>query len=209
MREQIARHVPPRASRTTTSYPAQQDIEEDDSYYPHRPPSSARRYVTTNGQQVIQQGNRRIVIHDEPPPKRNIHWSLLIVLGMLAMIGLWLGASELAYLWSNHQMDTTYGFPRTYQVDEVVGHGDSSDHPSHFIFENLKGHVIIIEMPGGNVQHARIYSGPTLYSDNAGLIPVTAEFADVNGDGKIDMVLHIQDQLLVFLNDGMQFKPQQ
>jgi hypothetical protein len=42
MREQIVRYVPPRASRTTTSYPFQQDIEEDDSYYPHRPLSSAR-----------------------------------------------------------------------------------------------------------------------------------------------------------------------
>ena len=42
MREQIVRHVPPRASRITTSYPIQQDIEEDDSYDPHRPQSSAR-----------------------------------------------------------------------------------------------------------------------------------------------------------------------
>jgi len=56
--------------------------------------------------------------------------------------------------------------------------------------------------------HARIYSGPTLFSDNGDSIPVTLEFSDVNGDGKIDMIVHIGDQKIVYLNDGTQFKPQ-
>jgi len=28
----------------------------------------------------------------------------------------------------------------------------------------------------------------------------------VNGDGKPDLLLHVQDQTIVFLNDGTQFK---
>ena len=207
MREKTTSHIPPRSSRPVTQdYP----LEEDDSYYPQRMPTSARRYTTTHGERVIQQGNRRIIIHDEPPPrKRNNHWMLYIGIGMLLMLLIWFGFQMLTGWWIQHQADSTYGFPRTYQTDQVVGHSDSTSHPTHFIFENLAGHIIIIELPGGNIAHARIYSGPTLFSDNAGQIPVTAEFTDVNNDGRIDIVLHIQDQRIVYLNDGTQFKPQQ
>jgi hypothetical protein len=198
--------IPARASRTQ-SYP---DIEEDDSFYPQVMPTSTRRYTTTQGQRVIQQGNRRIIIHEEPPPKiRRNHWLLFIAIGMVCMLFIWFGVQMLDVWWIQHQEDSTYGMPRTYQTDQIVGHDDSTNHPTHFIFENLAGHVVIIELPGGNIAHARIYSGPTLYSDNAGLIPVTADFKDVNNDGKIDMIVVIQDQRIVYLNDGTQFKPQQ
>ncbi len=100
-------------------------------------------------------------------------------------------------------------FPRTYQTDQVVGHQDSTDHPSHFIFLNLNGHVLIIELPAGDSSHAKIYQGPTLITDNASSVPVTGEFKDVNGDGKIDMIVHIGDQRIIYLNDGTQFKLQQ
>ena len=195
--------IPQRRSRTQDY-----ELEEDDAYYVTRQPTSAVRYQQP-GQQVIQRGNRRIVIHDEPPPKRGNHWLLHIGIGMLTMLLIWFGVQLFDTWWIQYQADSAYGMPRTYQTDQVVGHSDSTDHPTHFIFENLAGHVVIIELPGGNIAHARIYSGPTLFSDSAGHIPVTAEFTDVNNDGRIDMVLHIQDQRIVYLNDGTQFKPQQ
>src|SRR6266487_4661311 len=43
-----------------------------------------------------------------------------------------------------------YGYPRTYQTDAVVGHGDSLAHPSHFIAINLDGHLEVIELSGGD-----------------------------------------------------------
>ncbi len=107
--------------------------------------------------------------------------------------------------WNNH----VYGNPLTYQTDQVVGHGDSTDHPTHFIAINLNSRITIIEIPGGDTSHARIYSGPTLYSDNGNSIPVTLEFKDVNGDGKVDMIVHIGDKRIIYLNDGTEFKPQQ
>ena len=183
------------------------DLEEDERFYVTRPPSSARRYQTSQ-QQVIQRGNQRLVIHHEPPP-RKFHWSFILGLGMLLALGLWVGASQALAWWNNHQLDSTYGMPRTYQVDQVVGHGDSAAHPTHFIFLNLNGHIDIIELPGGDGTHAKIYTGPTLYSDTASQTPVTADFEDVNGDGKVDMIVHIGDQKIIYLNDGTQFKPQQ
>ena len=155
--------IPSRASRTQ-----EYDLEEDDAYYVTRQPTSAVRY-TQPRQQVIQRGNKRIVIHNEPPPRRNLHWSFILGVGMLLMLALWVLGSYALSWWNNHQFDSTYGMPRTYQTDQVVGHADSTDHPTHFIAVNLNSHITIIEIPGGNSQHARIYSGPTLFSDNGDL----------------------------------------
>lgn len=126
----------------------------------------------------------------------------------ICAIGVLIVGSHVVAWWNDHQLDSTYGMPRTYQVDAVVGHGDSAAHPTHFIFLNLHGHVEIIEIPP-DASRARIYSGPTLFSDNADQTPVTAEFEDVNSDGKIDMIVHIGGQRIVYLNDGTEFKPQQ
>ncbi|HET9921760.1 MAG TPA: hypothetical protein VFQ30_18105 [Ktedonobacteraceae bacterium] len=125
---------------------------------------------------------------------------------MSIMILGWIGLQLLGSWWTNYQLTSTYEYPRIYQTAEVVGHADSTDHPTTFIFENLNRQVLIIEFPGGNFTKARIYKGPYLYSDNADQVPVTAEFKDVNGDGKVDIVLHIGDQRVVFLNTGTEFK---
>jgi hypothetical protein len=195
--------IPQRRSRTQ-----EYDLEEDDAYYVTRQPTSAVRY-TQPRQQVIQRGNKRIIIHNEPPPRRHIHWSLVLGLGMILTLALWVLGSYALSWWNNHQLDSIYGMPRTYQTDQVVGHSDSTGHPTHFIAVNLNATITIIEIPGGDNRHARIYSGPSLFSDNGVSIPVTLEFYDVNGDGKVDMIVHLGDQKIVYLNDGTQFKPQQ
>ncbi len=130
-----------------------------------------------------------------------------IILGMTMMALLAFTLSSIGSWWQMHQEDMTYGRPRTFQIDAVVGHNDSAANPSHFIFLNLNRHVIIIELPGGDSSKARIYNGPTLFGDGQDLTPVTAEFKDANGDGRLDMIVHIQDQTLVYLNDGTQFQP--
>ena len=182
----------------------------DDLDYPEeriRMPTSAVRYVDMRGNQVIQRGRQRLVIHDELPPQRRKHWSLYIGIGMILMVLLFAGLYALSNWWTEHQVDATYGMPRTWQTDQVVGISDSSTHPSHFIFENLAGKVLIIFFPGGDASHARIYIGPRLFTDNADQVPVTGEFKDV-GNGKLDMIVHIGDQRLVYLNTGSDFKPE-
>jgi hypothetical protein len=130
------------------------------------------------------------------------------LLGMVVAVTLILSFSAISNWWQIHQNDMTYGRPRTFQINAVVGHNDSPANPSHFIFINLNRHVVIIELPGGDASHARIYSGPTLFGNGEDLTPVTAEFKDVNGDGKPDMIVMIQDQRLVYINDGTEFRPQ-
>ena len=207
MREQIANHRIQRASRQpiqTNVPPPDEDYDND--AYTQSMPRSAIRYPLGRPY-VYQQGNRRIVVHPEPPPRR-FHWSIFWGLGIVFAIGVLFVGSHVVQWWNDHQLDATYGMPRTYQVDEVVGDGDSAKHPTHFIFLNLNGRVEIIELPP-DPSKAKIYSGPTLYTDNAAQTPVTADFEDVDGDGRVDMIVHIGDQSITYINDGTEFKQQQ
>ena len=140
-------------------------------------------------------------------PRRRVHWLLLVGVGMLVMYALWLAGSWTLNWWQIHQDDVTYGRPRTFQTDAVVGHHDSPSNPSHFIAINLHRHVVIIECPGSDCAHAVLYIGPTLFGDGQDLTPVTLTFRDLNGDSKPDMIVHIQDQRLVFINEDGKFRP--
>lgn len=138
-------------------------------------------------------------------PRRS--WNFLLV-GMGLMIVLLFAGMAVSSWWATYQNDLHYGRPRTYQFDAVVGHEDSASHPTHFILINLHSHIEVIEIPGGDVAHTRIYTGPILYGNGQDLTPVTGTVRDVNGDGKPDLVLTIQNQHFVFLNTGTIFQAQ-
>ncbi len=135
------------------------------------------------------------------------HWSVYVGLAMLVMLVSWIGLSSFASWWQVTQDDWHYGRPRTFQIDYVVGHNDSAANPSHFLALNLQRHVEIIEMPGGDAAKAKIYVGPILIGQGQDLAVVKLSFKDVNGDGKLDMIVSIQDSRFVFINDNGSFRP--
>ena len=184
---------PPRSS-TTTSIPASINVQQP---YPRNNP----RPQMTKGEP------RKNVL------KGKVHWLLPVGIGMIAMLVLWeLGSIALAWGTARYD-DIRYGNPRTYQTDAVVGHGnDSTLHPSHFIAVNLNRQAIVVEFPAGNPAGAESYIVPYyILGPGADQVPVTLEFRDVTGDGKLDMIIHIhlqsQDQTFVFINDGAKFRP--
>ncbi len=206
----------------------------DDDYddrWPPPVPNSARRYqgypVTTAGNPpVLYSGNRKYTLREAPPPvthqpqrqttqphqaqqprPKRIHWLLPVGFVMVTMIAGFIVVSFLLNWWSTYQDDLHYGRPRTYQTDMVVGHADSTAHPSHFIAINVNRHIEVIEFPGGDASKAKIYLVSTLIGDGQDLTPVTLSFRDVNGDGKLDMIVNVQENHSVFLNDQGQFRP--
>jgi len=138
-------------------------------------------------------------------PRRRFHWLFFVGIALLVMLMGYVGFGALGSWWHIHQDDSTYGRPRTFQIDAVVGHHGSSQNPTHFIALNLSRHILIIEIPGGDVSKSLSYSGPTLMGDGQDLVPVTLTFQDVNGDGRLDMLVHIEDQIIVFLNNSTKF----
>ena len=217
-------------ARKQPKYAEEYDVGDDDHLYSTPNPSSARKYRQpiehdTLDDPLLQRGaisRRRShaltsangassrAIARPPTEERLVHRRfplVAILLGMVVMALLAVALSSLTSWWRIHQDDAQYGRPRTFQLDAVVGHNDSAANPTHFIFINLNRHIDIIELPGGDTAHARIYPGPVLFGDGQDLTPVTGEIRDVNGDGKPDIIVHIQDQQLVFINDGTQFRP--
>jgi len=178
----------------------------------------ARKTATNTGLPAVQGARFRTPRTEEEFTKRRrdsypffprfrVHWAVFVGLAMLIMIVGWLALSALGSWWQVTQDDWQYGRPRTYQTNAVVGHSDSAANPSHFIAMNLNRHIIVIEMPGGDPTKARIFDGPTLIGPGQDLVPVTLTFKDVNGDGKIDMVINVQDSHFVFLNENGTFRP--
>jgi hypothetical protein len=217
--------------------PPRYDDVAGDAVYDTRRPTSTRCYqvpVKQGPQALIryhQVPPRSSRTHEQPPmqqpaPRRRSepraaapgllarrdnhlqwHWSVSVGFGMIAILVLFAGGQMVLHWWNATQDNLHYGFPRTYQCDAVVGHHDSPAHPSHFIALNLDGHIEVIEFPGGDASHARVYLVSQLVGANAQETPVTLTFQDVNGDGKPDMLVHFGGETIVFLNDHGAFRP--
>ena len=203
-----------RAGTSDTDDSVQWDEEDwlpDDQTSPARLSTSARRYGASPYDQSRPQTQalvppKRASMHEDTPAKpprvtrpRGRLWFTLIV-GMLAMGALVLILNAAIGWVQAKQLDWTYGYPRTFQVDAVVGHEhDSLAHPSHFIALNLRGQVEVIELPAGDPAHVHLYLGPTVTDES---LPVTLSFADVDHDGRPDLVIHVGESVMVLLNNG-------
>ncbi len=200
----------------TQAYPPDyEDADEPDT----RPPRSGIRYQHTRpaqyrGQTVLPtppEHLRRQRLTGQapgPPPRaprrRSKHWSVYLVTGMATMTALFIGLYSVGTWWQGVQDRWTYGYPRTYQTDAVVGHNyDSRAHPSHFVALNLHGQVEVFELPAGDPTKVRIFLGPILSGAGADQVVVTISFVDIDHDGTPDLVLRYGDSAEVFYNhDG-------
>jgi hypothetical protein len=105
--------------------------------------------------------------------------------------------------------NSTYGYPRTYQTNANVGHGDPHSPTSHFIALNQGGVLEVIELPGGDpaTYPPQIYRVATLTGPGADLVVITVGFGDINGDGKPDMVATYSGTETILFNNGKTFVP--
>jgi hypothetical protein len=200
-----------REPATRYTVPTQVWDEDDEEAEKHinRTPSSARRYTTT-AQRELTPVSQQQPAPPRPQKKRGKQRHPLFYLG-LGMAGALLLSililGPLGSWWSDWRNYTAYGDPRTFQTDAVVGHGDSPAHPSHFLAENLRGEIIVIEFPAGDVSRGRTFLITTLTGPNADRIPVTLAFADLAGDGKPAMLIQFQGQQVVYVNTQGTFRP--
>ncbi len=197
--------IPPRRSATQTSVPAVQAPRKTPGTLGTRGGQAPRYQAPDTDEQYDGYGYSGGTV--AAPRRMRWHWLIFVGLSMFIMVIGWLMFSSLNTWWTNTQNDWQYGRPRTYQVDAVVGHNDSKANPSHFIAINLNRQIIVIEIPGGDASKTRIFNGPTLIGPGQELTPVTLTFQDVNNDGKLDMVINVQDAHFVFLNENGTFKP--
>src|SRR5260221_11072397 len=189
-------------ARVTQAYPPDYEDSDEPS---SRPPRSAMRYQDTlphqyRGQTVLPTSPQRLRRQrltgnapgqqPRPPRQRNNHWSVYLVTGMATMAVLVIGLYSVGSWWQGVQDRWTYGYPRTYQTDAVVGHNhDSRAHPSHFVALNLHGQVEVFELPAGDPTRVRVFLGPILSGAGADQVGATIRFADSDHNGSPDLVL--------------------
>jgi hypothetical protein len=181
--------VPLRASRTQT-----QD---------HRPPKPEPRTMRPQPEPE----RRTTAPRPRPGSLPRLHWLVYVGGAMFIMLIGWMALSAFANWWQMTQDTLHYGYPRTFQLDAVVGHSDSATHPSHFLALNLHGHIRIIEFPGGDVTRAKVYIGPDLLGPGQDLTPVTLSFKDTSGNGKPDMIVTVGTAHYLYRNAGSTFVP--
>lgn len=144
-------------------------------------------------------------VHQERS-RRRLHPLFFVGFILLLAMLLWIGISQ-AVSWGNNELNTLkYGNPRTFQIDQVVGQGDSLLHPSHFLAVNLRGTVTIIEFPAGDSSHARILASTTITGPGADQAVAILRFVDVNHNGRPDMLVDIAGIQSVLINDGTTFR---
>jgi hypothetical protein len=206
--------VTPVAQRASRTRNRQTDVPEEVKEWLRADANELKRGRTTAAPR--QAGTTSKKLPKTPGPKairskRNFwhgaHPLLYLGIGMIFMLALWTLLTIAVSWWNTTWDDIHYGRPRTFQTDAFVGHNESTGTPSHFIAINLNGHVEVIELPGGDGSKARIYLGPQFYGAGDDLIPVTLSFADVNGDHRPDMIIHVQSSRIVFINDQGGFRP--
>lgn len=166
--------------------------------------------VATEVPPWIARASRSKATRSEPAPLRLLSGSRLglvpIGVGMLLMLVIVVAGSSLLGWVQTNWDDLHYGRPRTFQIDAFVGH-ETGRIPSHFVVLNLQGQIDIIELPGGDATHARMYVGPRIYGPGADLVPVTLRFVEGAQPHHPDMLILFQNTQVVFHNAGGTFEP--
>ena len=166
--------------------------------------TSSQRNAVTSSQRAVRYEEEEVPLRSKRERHKRTFMATLII-GMLITVALLVSLALLSSWWQGFQDDVHYGYPRTSHLDAVVGHEDSPSNRTHFIFINLHGHIQVIEIPGGDPAHTRIYTGPTLYGSGQDRIPVTGEI--VKDQGKANLLVHVGSQEFLFVNDGTTFHP--
>jgi len=193
--QQIIRARATANQRAVTVSPDDDDLYDDE--WPPRLPTSARRYQLPSPATAV--------------PRRR-HGMGVGALTAMVLSCVFMGiclATVIPPAWQNWRDSSTYGYPRTYQLNADVGHGDPNHRTSHFIALNNNGILSVLEIPGGDpaTYPPKLYKIATLTGSGADLVVLTMSVADVNGDGKLDLIASYNGTEVILFNDGKGFVP--
>src|SRR5262245_2870604 len=140
-------------------------------------------------------------------PPISFHSIAYIVTALLALLAIYAIMGNVMGWGRSRLDDFRYGTTRTFQTDEIVGHGDGAGTPTHFIAMNLNRQVVVIEVPGGDPSKIRTLTGPYLFGAGEDKTPVLLQLDDINRDGAKDLIVNVKNEAIIYLNRDGQFQP--
>jgi hypothetical protein len=102
--------------------------------------------------------------------------------------------------------DWHYGYPRTMHLVASVGHEAQPGSPTRFIALNLDRQPVVMEIPGGDIDKARILKLPYLFGADEDLTPVRITLGLINGDKLPDLVVNVKDEEVIYINDSGNYR---
>jgi hypothetical protein len=124
---------------------------------------------------------------------------LLLVLGYLLLTPV--------FGWGQRRLDDMrYGFPRTTQLDGLVGHDEVGGESTHLMALNLHGQISILELPGSDPAKTRAIVGPYLVGADGPYVVPHLALQDVSGDGQVDLLLQVREEVVVYMNENGTFR---
>ncbi len=151
----------------------------------------------------VQDMNRRVRVPTLKLSGQPLHRLAYALTAILALTALYLVLSA-TVTWGQARFDDLrYGTPRMFHMSADVGHGGGTGAPSHMIAVNLDRQVMVIDIPGGDMEQVRVLPGPYLFGTGEDMTPVTMHLEDMNRDSHADLILQIKDEEIIYLNrDG-------
>ena len=131
------------------------------------------------------------------------HFLLFVGIGMLCFLALYILWNALVLPWWQGVEDQwQYGTAHITRMDADVGHGGTST----FLAFVLNRQVIIIEAPGGSMEHAKYYRTGTLLGTFSTPPVITLSIADVDNVSDC-LIVHVEGMSadIVLYNNGVDF----
>jgi hypothetical protein len=126
-------------------------------------------------------------------------YMLLLILGYLLLTPV--------FAWGQRRLDDIrYGFPRATQLDAYIGHNEVGGEPTHLIAINLRRQISVLELAGGDPAQLRVLAGPYLIGADSEYVVPHLSLEDATGDGNVDMLLRVRDEVVVYVNDNGTFR---
>lgn len=135
-------------------------------------------------------------------------WLLLAHLLTWALVFVAAGLVFQATLtWGQDRLnDLRYGNPRMAQISGYVGHGNERRMPTQIITLNLDGQVSTLVLPGGDATTVQVLPGPYIIGHDGPQAVALPELRDMNGDGHVDLLVTVRNEMVVYLNENGRFE---
>ena len=170
------------------------DYEEGEPYVPPTP----KRRATAGQDVTYYERQTEARPRQQAPPEKKHHYLFWVGIGMLACLGIWMGITMIVLpWWHGLQVQWHYGDNRVSVSGADVGHGGVS----RFIAFEDGSEIVVVEVI------AKKYTVYTIPVTAAPHQLITLSIADANGDGKPDLIVHVdgQDGSFALINNGSAF----